>query len=306
MARWEDLTSDYNVLDFSFEEDAQAAFTGIENILECSFPAGFLHGLPEFFFDWVLVWQSHTQLERRTVLNARNGYRLPSWSWLGWKGEISQVRSTICGSYWRDLNNPIWTLMEVGYRMEPLVDWVQIGPSQDQQRRIRNDWHKWLAHRAPGLEVPAGWSVHGDEEDSWYTTDSAPGVFFRQPLPTVGQLPPDAAQKCWPPYLRLRSFSAFFKVTSLSSAAENEAMKGDETRVQVSDLNGREAGVLFLDRLIADETIIGHFFELVTISRGRMKPVTRGTKDWFPEYYLKDITKTDGVLEFYNVLFIKW
>lgn len=37
-----------------------------------------------------------------------------------------------------------------------------------------------------------------------------------------------------------------------------------------------------------------------------MKPVTRDTKDWFPEYYLKNITNTDGVLEFYNVLFIKW
>ena len=58
---WPDLESwasqcyNYNWRDLSYQEDAHIAFSGIERIIERSFPAGFLYGLPEFFFDRTLL-----------------------------------------------------------------------------------------------------------------------------------------------------------------------------------------------------------------------------------------------------------
>jgi hypothetical protein len=80
MRMWADLVRDYNETDLTVPGNAQAAFSGIENVLRRSFPSGIFCGLPEFYFDWALLWQSGPHVERRMAINSLTGHIFPSWS----------------------------------------------------------------------------------------------------------------------------------------------------------------------------------------------------------------------------------
>jgi hypothetical protein len=77
----------------TYPEDMSDAFAGIANALGDQYPGGFLFGLPVAFFSLALAWEpSETGSSRRfpsKVLDANAQSRLPSWSWIGWKGQNS-------------------------------------------------------------------------------------------------------------------------------------------------------------------------------------------------------------------------
>lgn len=90
---------EYNHREFTFEEDALPGISGLLSAWSRTFTGGFLCGLPEMFFHRSLGWmprRTYTDLRRRTpsgeVLTNRAKDTslaiLPSWSWLGWKGEV--------------------------------------------------------------------------------------------------------------------------------------------------------------------------------------------------------------------------
>lgn len=90
------LMSDYNSRSFSYEEDALPGISGLLSLFSRSFQGGFLCGLPEMFFDKALGWCASSDLRRRKP-SGRSGKdqldhslgKLPSWSWVGWEGRIS-------------------------------------------------------------------------------------------------------------------------------------------------------------------------------------------------------------------------
>ncbi|KAH7044622.1 heterokaryon incompatibility protein-domain-containing protein, partial [Macrophomina phaseolina] len=87
---WGDIVKQYSQRTLTFPSDAQAAFSGIESALERSFPGGFLYGLPEFFFDEAVLWLPLAGISRRNREHKSiSGYHVPSWSWLGWAGDLS-------------------------------------------------------------------------------------------------------------------------------------------------------------------------------------------------------------------------
>jgi hypothetical protein len=51
------------------------------------FPSGFLWGLPVSVFDIALLWQPDEDLVRRRP-RLSGAARLPSWSWVGWQGQL--------------------------------------------------------------------------------------------------------------------------------------------------------------------------------------------------------------------------
>jgi hypothetical protein len=55
-----DNRSFYNEREFTYPEDALAAFAGITSVIEGKFEGGFLCGLPEIFFDVCLLWRPNT------------------------------------------------------------------------------------------------------------------------------------------------------------------------------------------------------------------------------------------------------
>jgi hypothetical protein len=140
MRMWAVLAEAYNETDLTFPGDAQAAFSGIENVLRWSFPSGIFCGLPEFYFDWALLWQSNPHVERRTATNRLTGHIFPSWSWLGWKGDIRLPSCHfLCEYYWKDSSLPNWKRFDCSYELEPLVSWIQVGPSSGEERKLQSN-----------------------------------------------------------------------------------------------------------------------------------------------------------------------
>jgi hypothetical protein len=76
--------------ELTFEEDALNAFRGIQNILERTIETRFWCGLPEKYIDRMLVFEPNGIAKRRMRRDPTLGYALPSWSWAGWLGKISQ------------------------------------------------------------------------------------------------------------------------------------------------------------------------------------------------------------------------
>ena len=90
----------YNPRDLTYEEDALNAFSGVMKPLCNSLKHGFLSGLPLSFFDMALLWQPEGKAVRRVPIHDTT--HLPSWSWAGWKCNLTD-RNWL---YWDDYMKP--------------------------------------------------------------------------------------------------------------------------------------------------------------------------------------------------------
>lgn len=299
LSAWELFCYNYNWRELSFQADTHVAFSGVERVIERSFPAGFLYGLPEFFFDLTLLWWPNEPVTRRVNPSADNGYCLPSWSWLGWHGRVNGTPGNPIQDYVRATDTQLQKKED--FRVQPLVEWTQVGPQAGQERMIRNHYHIFRTHGEKQSSIPAGWTRKTTGQNTYYTNQTAPDVFFRYPLPPAAELPPEDEQKTWPPYLRLRTHRAFF--TMKPCRFENVP----ETMVLLADDNGRWAGILLLS-VDGQNAPFGEPCELVAVSKGSAKQDCESGKPttMLADLHWQDIPKTDGVYEFYNVLWVKW
>ncbi|KAF1948683.1 HET-domain-containing protein, partial [Byssothecium circinans] len=100
VARYARLVSLFSQRDLTFPEDVLDAFAGILSELSRTFPKGFISGLPVMSFDAVLLWQPWTYMQRRRALkcSASDAF-LPSWSWVGWNGDMDSMSWRSASSY---------------------------------------------------------------------------------------------------------------------------------------------------------------------------------------------------------------
>lgn len=291
---WHRLVLNYNWRELSFENDAHIAFSGVERVVEQSFPGGFFYGLPELFFDLALLWRPEEPVNRRVKPSADNGYCLPSWSWLGWHGYVSVFPCDPVGGY-SDTDTST-----KNFRVDPLVDWVHVGSEAGQERTIRNDYHLWRARGERQSAVPTGWTFHTTGRRTYYTNISIPDVQFRYSLLRTTELPLKNEQRTWPLYLRLRTHGAFFTIWLYDLLVI-------DLEVLLADESGRRVGVLFL-HMNRQDAPFGSLCELVAVPRGSMRQDPEYDKpiDFLSDLYWEDTPKINGVYEFYNVLWVKW
>lgn len=140
------LVEKFNRRQVSYVEDALYAFTGIATVLSQSCDGGFISGLPVLFFNLALLWQSHT-VERRVPGKDSCNPCLPSWSWVGWQGDIKFAS-------WRQLSKPS----------------TLTGYYQPQQASLKTDKVsskiRWKSHQArsqPGTIVEYKWSMYEEK-----------------------------------------------------------------------------------------------------------------------------------------------
>ncbi|KAH3951838.1 hypothetical protein HBH98_069290 [Parastagonospora nodorum] len=91
MSYFKILLEEFVNRELTFQADSLDAISGILTALIASFPAGFLFGLPEVFFDISLLWQAGGALhDRLSRTEDEHVYlpRIPSWSWAWWKGPL--------------------------------------------------------------------------------------------------------------------------------------------------------------------------------------------------------------------------
>lgn len=155
------LISDYNNLEFRYEEDALPAISGLLSVVSRSFTGGFLYGLSEMLFDLQLGWKpsgSRTNLRRRVQSDRPSRcqlshLRLPSWSWIGWQGMVTNGNGEAARINHRQ-----------GYIREtiPLTEWyTSSSRSGSPSRRIRSTWFEERdAFNDIAKPLPVGWTRH--------------------------------------------------------------------------------------------------------------------------------------------------
>ena len=78
------LVREYSRRKLTYDSDAMNAFKGALRFIESILKTPCYSGLPELYLDWALLWASSEPLTRRTAF--------PSYSWVGWKGEVRLPR----------------------------------------------------------------------------------------------------------------------------------------------------------------------------------------------------------------------
>lgn len=195
-----DHVNHYNRRTLSYPEDALRAFSGLLSAWNPSFDGGFICGLPQMFFDDALLWQGNTALNRRRHSGgpSQDPFFPPSWSWVGWQGEIDTMRWALKWDYLesqpRDAEDakPFW-------KLESTVQW-SYGTQEDSESRRNIDVssHRFKHLPAnPKAPLPRGWSVSGQGIDAKYCHQQFPGVRMKYPIPITSSLAPEAPM--WKP-----------------------------------------------------------------------------------------------------------
>lgn len=169
---------EYTSRTLTLERDIHNAFTGIESALSASVMRNttFLFGLPAAAFDWGLLWSGmqHSLLTRRS--------EFPSWTWMGWKGQLRMTRFGATGSdsLWLRMRTWIdWRLFHNGSSIsvwhpqdmtQIWVDPLFIRGSTDTRVLIdeqahQDDDNKWDDHRCPSYGIP----THGNPFGRMFT-----------------------------------------------------------------------------------------------------------------------------------------
>ena len=155
----DNMLSNYNKKELTYDEDALAAISGLLTVFSRSFAGGFLYGLPEMLFDSALAWQpqwSHTSLRKRKTSGKPSHISftatdLPTWSWVAWQGMFTFHY----GEAVRVNDRQNW-IKEVS----PITEWyTSSAPSGQPRRRIRSTWFEQRDRRKDAKQpLPAGWT----------------------------------------------------------------------------------------------------------------------------------------------------
>ncbi|KAI3329073.1 HET-domain-containing protein [Xylariaceae sp. AK1471] len=142
----------------TYPEDASFSFSGIQSMLQQTrFPDGLLYGLPEFYFDIALIWlhcsSVHSNRRPSTYFSGDPLHdKLPSWSWIGWQGEVQFLPDSEFESDSR-LTDP-W--MHFGFT-SPVTKWFAIkSPTSEPRRAVESRWYE--SRGLPSsTNPPKGW-----------------------------------------------------------------------------------------------------------------------------------------------------
>lgn len=190
----------FNGRELTKAEDVLFAFSGLQTFLTDLYPGGLLFGIPEFWFDIALAWCETCPLQRR-VSHSRKvpdslGDRLPSWSWMGWKGTVEFPHEGEFASMYRrpdDQEKP--PPFRHGFS-EPVTEWFVLESLGSRPgRKVLSRWHEFrTAAQVSGDSLSEGWTRfpssrtgHPDETQPyfWYRHDSMPEESSRYPVPVL-------------------------------------------------------------------------------------------------------------------------
>lgn len=154
VSQWPDFRAylsfaeEYSPRLLTYDSDALSAFSGILDAINPYYPGGFLQGLPELYFDVALLWQPRDPLRRRRSHEGQ--YCPPSWSWLGWEGELDLE---ICE---HGLEYPL----TYGYSRPcvytmntyPLTRWFKSAGDLGSKTPIDNSYYRYYHLRVPNFD----------------------------------------------------------------------------------------------------------------------------------------------------------
>ncbi len=317
------LVGSYNNRLLTYQADALQAFSAILNVLSRSFPGGFCHGVPELYFDYGLLWRPNTPLRRRCADASDGSSAFPSWSWLGWEGNV--VLSCLKKSH-----QLLWVKESFGPSIEiyPMVVWHKKNKQTGEGCRIDNSYHSFQRMREdPSVPLPAGWSrvkssslgLNASDsnfsKDPWvFRHECIPHLEFIHPIPVMLKPSTSTTSPTWDSYLTFRTARCFlFSEALLNTAPQRTAWSNIANdfvpyclSFVLNDGLGRWAGMIYSNFSNAKELFLGERCEVIIISGGVAHiDENQSVKVWLEEWKCIDDIKSDDTYEFYNVLWIE-
>lgn len=289
--------SNYNRRTLRVPEDALRAFSGLLAAWNRAFDGGFICGLPQMFFDDALLWQGDTALARRRHSGGslREPFFPPSWSWIGWQGQINPTcwaeKWDFLGLQPRDAEDakPFW-------KLQSTVQWsygTKKGSESERSIDVSSHRYKHLLEN-PEAPLPSGWSIKGRGIDATYHHQRFSSVRMRYPIPISSSLAP-----MWKPE---DGCLLFGHTRSGKFSALNRPRLGLWTDIGIDGIR--------MGQLLVDEHAEVEMFDLnlVEVSAGSAWQ-TRVPIESFHSLYIYGRTlgpEQYGKYHFYNVLWVEW
>ncbi|KAL0931161.1 uncharacterized protein CTRU02_213896 [Colletotrichum truncatum] len=270
----------YNKRQFTFEEDALPGISGLLAILSRTFEGGFLYGLPVMFFDAALAWNRSPfgigNLQRRIdsghAHHKVSSSRLPSWSWIGWRGEVGINWHQEGFSYWHRNKETI-----------PITNWfASEKPHSGPKLHIKPTWFSrrdMYKHMNPTLSE--GWTanVSGTKATSPYAPHDYMFTYgdweqkFNYPIPIAKVT--EASPYVTPPqspFISCSTKRSWLRAKRYRPGiVQTGGLKYEVHRVTLHNALGSQIGYMTLqsnkDSDLISEDSKGTLIELVAISR---------------------------------------
>jgi hypothetical protein len=323
--RWPDLyqysrlVSSYNNRLLSYPSDGLQAFSAVIDVMCRSFEGGFIHGIPKLYFDIGLLWRPNTPTKRRCAANARDTV-LPSWSWVGWEGNV--VISCLKKSHilhWDGI------VSEPPIEIYPMVTWSKTHKRTGEKHPINNSYHQFQRIRTDcSIPLQAGWSrvkpsnmpldPLGFPHDFWvFRHDSIPEVEFIHPVP-IPPRPLTPGREIWDGHLNFRTSRCFlFSGPLLDTVPQGVAWSNVSNDFVPKCLafnlicdQGKWAGMIYSNFSHREDAMLGESCEIIIISGGKAHIDKNGeVKLWLQEWQCIDDLQDCKLYEFYNVLWIE-
>lgn len=246
----EGFISDYSGLSLKFRSDIYHAFAGITRFFKIDMQANLYHGILDRFFDWFLLWQSHSSQTRRDDA--------PSWSWSGWDGQSG-------GNIW---------------------DWYEHNIKHIQRAQRKRTWVIWYQRNAhdseectrilPPKADPASPSRGAKNFYGGHVGGRFPFDCTRTaPTPRKLNGAPTYIRDAYCPnpgsgFLQFWTVSAKFKLGEATSEQEDEMPINGYTRLGIFGKKDREVGIIFVN-LAWCKGNVPKMHEFILICEGRDK-----------------------------------
>lgn len=329
------LAADFNRRHLKYPQDCLSAMAGIFPMYNKVFTGGFLCGLPEMFFDAALLWHPGGDLTRRFPVETGKRYKfaneiLPSWSWVGWQGEIDYRGWHTGNDFVAGCSGRIGSSR---HKTSPITTWYTSNDASGtaEKRKIEVAWSTWRErYKSPASELPPGWKKHRRRASKTsankvppdgygkyvYSHKSCNRATFWYPVPLSD---PDSR-----PHSTAQTAFLFGSVETARLYASGPTyqqpywsiLNEKSESVLVTLVNSRKewAGVLRLHRsdhfskdgLDPEETPVE--VQLIAISKGSIPnglSAAEGTMD-MKEYLVEERPKDGDSYEYYNVMWITY
>ncbi|KAK1713428.1 hypothetical protein CaCOL14_009350 [Colletotrichum acutatum] len=301
--RYARLVALYNKRVLRYDHDVHDAFAGVLSAFGQSFPRGFICGLPRIFFDAALLWQPYEPLVRRTS-DLPSG--LPSWSWMGWQGNLQSESWRSGYRYLRGGNSGgsdhFWR--PDSWQTRRTVVWSCSLTVNGERSPVGNETAEFSDD--PTSE---GWcEKYCERAQKSYFTHPQAGThqfWFPIPLATMASIN-GSPTSCQPAYLHGLTRRGFLQISKMF----HDHRSSQCVCATLCDSNGRWAGVLRLNAASSDPdeyygSAVGETCELVEISAGSAENQP-GEDNGFDGWGEAECARHRGTHEFVNVLWVEW
>lgn len=295
--RWADMVEEFNKRKLTFDEDVVNAFSGAASVFNNWFSGGMLWGIPEMFLDHCIIWRPRKVLRRRAIGHLLSENPFPSWSWVGWEGDLGLIGAPLTLD-----NHPRSDDQTIN--IQPLVRWFKSGKPSSPLSPVKNTYTylQQTYGRTLSQRLPTGWS-QGEYADEilYYTHKSVPTVRFRFPIPLANKdtnpLFDDNGR-----YLHFRCQRA-----TLFVGPETEQMFDDWTACLacLEDIEGNWAGTIRLNIPKCDSSLKGQPCELIALSLA-MADNEGDYLGILDEWRMPERPKDSEFYLFYYVMWIEW